>query len=156
MYWSASEEARHTLCTHRVIRQLGYVPSFEKMDRLPHSTEDTDSDSRATNDDPTSPIAVNGLGSPNSTADTESLPSLESLPSPIVGRSSRNSNDYCYRTLLQTSSESMDELPTIPTEIIGGSVSDDSKYKYTVCEDSDSDLTPTTSQNSRMLSDLSV
>ena len=73
-----------------------------------------------------SPIAVNGLGSPNSTADTESLPSLESLPSPIVGRSSsRIYTDYCHRTLLETSSESMDELPAIPPEIIGGAVSDD-------------------------------
>ena len=111
-----SDGARYTLCTHRVIRQL---PSFEKIDR-----KDTDSDSRATNDDPTSPIAVNGIGSPISTADTESLPSLESLPSPIVGRS-RIYNHYCHRTLLETSSDSMDELPVIPPEIIGGAVSDD-------------------------------
>ena len=138
-----SEGARHTLCTHRVIRQL---PSFEKMDR-----EDTDSESRATNDDPTTPIAVNGLGLPNSTADTESLPAI---PSPILGRRDRNYNEYCHRILLQTSSESVDELPTIPPEIIGGSVSDDSKYKYTVCEDTSDSEIPTTSQNSRMLSDL--
>ena len=113
--------------------------------------EDTDSESRATNDDPTSPIAVNGLGSPNSTADTENMPSIAS---PIVGRRGRNYNEYCHRTLLQTSSESVDELPTMPPEIIGGSVSDDSKYKYTICLDTSDPEIPTTSQNSRMLSDL--
>ena len=107
-------------------------------------------DSSSSEDDP-SPIALNGLGSPNSRADTESLPSISSptTPRPIVGRrgSRRNYyNEYCHQLLLQTSSEStMDELPTIPPEFIGGCVSEDSKFKYflsdeddqAVCEDSD-------------------
>ena len=73
----------------------------------PNSTADTES--LPTGD--SSPIAANGLGSPNSRADTESLPSISSptTPRPIVGRrgSRRNYyNEYCHQLLFKTSSES--------------------------------------------------
>ena len=58
--------------THRVLTQLR---SLEQMDR-----EDIPSDSESkARDNPTTPTAVsNGLGSPNSTEDTKSLPSIPS------------------------------------------------------------------------------
>ena len=101
----------------------------------PNSTADTASLPEPC---PTS-SAENGLGSHST---TESLPSISTPRSPILDRAGRKLamlNEHCRQALLRTSSESsmsstVEELPFIPPRFIGGCVMDNSKHKYIVSD----------------------